>query len=208
MAHNANKWEVYGGYTFVRSYGDLNVYGATQSNNYDAFKPFNLNGGQVSGAYFPWAHVGIKTEYAYARKNSAVAQSTTEQEANTEQSILIGPTFRWNLSGNRTSRVSLFAHQLFGSTHYTVHFENQGQSSCTESGKDCTAFGVTEVSGGGVDIHVSRHFSLRPAELDYWTHHVNLNTLLGTGSGGSGFLNDANFGASGLRYSAGASFNF
>lgn len=210
-AQQSDKWEIYAGYSFVRNYGDINTYSANENNDYNLYKPFNMNGGQVSAAYFPWAHIGIKAEYAYTRKQGTAYGSTDELETNSDQSFLLGPTFRWNLRSEKLNRVTLFAHQLFGSTHVATHFaENGVEVSCTDSetASDCSAFAATEVSGGGVDIRVSRHFSVRPAELDYWAHQVSANTFLNNNEDEGNLVNAAKWSANGLRYSAGFSYRF
>ena len=57
-------------------------------------------------------------------------------------------------------------------------------------------------SGGGVDVRVNKHISIRPVQLDYWTMPVSLGALMKTN------LLGLKLGVNGFRYSAGAVVHF
>jgi hypothetical protein len=199
----SDKWEIYLGYDFDRSFGDYNGYHATEATNDNIFSAFNLNGGQVTAAYFPTKHFGVKAAYTYGRNLSNLDGSTTEQQYTRTVSYLVGPTVRWTVPNFYHNRVSVFGQQLFGAAQYSVNFEN-GEEGCNKSGQNCRASGFSMLSGAGVDVRLSRHFSVRPAELDYWNHQVNTDHFLGENNG----QENSNMTANGFRYSAGVSAHF
>ena len=203
-----DRWEVYAGYDFDRSFGDYNWYNASESNKYNTFSPFNLNGGQASVAYFPWKHVGFKTAFTYSSKSAAIPGEGTENLTIIERSYLIGPVVRWTVPGLLKNRVTVFGQQLIGATHETMKDVYEGYEECNAHNEACRASGVTEVSGGGVDIRINRFVSVRPLELDYWNHQINQARFWGYNDYDWSGEYNYNVGANGFRYSTGISVHF
>jgi hypothetical protein len=93
-----------------------------------------------------------------------------------------------------------YAHLLFGGAHSNV-YGNAYQTICQHIAGGCTiskspaadAFAMD--FGGGIDIPVAKHFTIRPAEFDYLLTRFT-NPFTGTN-------NQNNF-----RYSAGVVFSF
>lgn len=199
-SHAADRWEVFAGYTFSRQYGMQNP-NALAGNTYllnDVLDPFNQNGGQVAISYFPTAHFGATYQmtflYSGDRTNSGFEQTAYVNA----QRYMIGPAFRYQLKGG-ASRTTLFAHQLFGASHDTESANSRlgNGFNSTESSGD-----LTIASGGGVDFRFSRHFSLRPMQVDYWMKQATMSNFT--------FASPSNLkqGIDGFDYSAGAVMNF
>jgi hypothetical protein len=194
-----DKWEVFGGYSYSRA----NVGGFP-------FSPMSLNGGQASGSYFFLKNLGLTGEFA-------AYTDTVESELIHSQGYFFGPTGRIALGHGKYQRVSLSAHQLFGTTHFS--FKPTATSDCPPSDASCspTTNSFTMISGGGVDIKLSKHFSIRPAQMEYFTQQLKLTDLesepeakpranaisLAEESVGSPKLS-----TNGFRYSAGAVYHF
>lgn len=206
-AQKFDKWEVYAGYNFERSFGDLNFYSETSATKYNMYSPFSSNGGQLSAAYFPWKHIGFKTAFTYAGKSAGISGESGYVLNTITRSYLIGPTVRWTVPGLYQNRVSVFGQQLFGATHYSMGASYKGQpDGCNVNDQSCRASGFTEVTGGGVDLRVNRYISVRPLELDYWNHQINYVHF----SGMPYEVGEENFNiaANGFRYSAGVTVHF
>ncbi len=154
-----DKLEVFGGYSYSRAY----IGGVP-------FSPMSLNGGQASGTYFFNKYLGATGEFA--------AYTDTLDDYDTiinSQAYLFGPTGRIGLGHGRYSRVSLSAHQLFGTTHFTL--KPTAAVVCTGNCQ-ATTNSFTMISGGGVDIKLSKHFSVRPVQMEYFTQQLSLTDLI------------------------------
>jgi hypothetical protein len=189
----SNKWEVFGGYSYSRAYiGGI------------PFSPFSLNGGQASGSYFFNKYLGATAEFA------AYTDEVTPMTIHT-QGYLFGPTGRLNV----TPRISLYAHQLFGVTHFSLSVDG---ADCAKTSASCTTNPFTMVSGGGVDIRLNKHFSIRPAQMEYFSQQISLADLVGgelAARPPSGIHANATPGSGtpkisgdGFRYTGGAVFRF
>jgi hypothetical protein len=182
--------------------------GSISSGSYNLFSAYNLQGGQASVTYFPTRHFGITGDFAALTKNQNVNATGVSAKTQTdhEQDYLFGPTFRYGLKGQR---ISLFAHELLGVAHTSINFTPSTFScyvSSTTSKPNCSANPFTMVTGGGVDIIVNSHLSIRPVQLDYWTYQLSAKKFMGSGLGTD---NDSSkLGVDGFKYSAGAVFNF
>jgi len=69
-------------------------------------------------------------------------------------SFLTGPKITHH---NRTDKVEVFVHQLFGTSHATLN----------SNGRSLSTSGFSLAAGLGVDFVVRKHLSLRPIQLDY-----------------------------------------
>jgi hypothetical protein len=138
-AQKASTLEAYGGYDYVR-------YNATpRETGVPLSESFNANGasGQISYSPNTWLSLlGELSGYALARRELG----TTHQI-----SYLFGPRIKM-----RRGKVTPFVQVLAGRTWL----------------EDGITFGSTTVFamtvGGGIDIGVSRHISIRPAQAEYF----------------------------------------
>jgi len=201
-AQQHSKLEIFGGFSLQRASGYPNLYSvpsSSDSTNYDAFTAFRLTGGEAEVTYFPFAHVGITGDFATASKSQTLSGSQDTQAVH-EYEYLFGPTVRYALKGSL--RLTVFAHQLFGVGHTSTTF-TPSNFDCTETSPTCSANPSTTVSGGGVDIRVNSHISVRPAQLDYWEQQISERSF-----SGGGVTDSSKFGVNGFRYSVGAVVNF
>jgi hypothetical protein len=197
----ADKWQLFGGYTFQHANeGIINAF-SYGSGNADFFAPFNSNGLQVSASYFPFRYVGLTTQMTFVGTGDKKLASNSAYTQNiSQQSFLIGPAFRYTI-GN--SRFTLFEHELIGATRNSFSASYSGWEFCQASSGlvGCSVNDFTLVAGGGLDYRITKHISVRPAQLEYWREEIPEKGF--AASNGSG-----NFDGHGLRYTAGAVFNF
>jgi hypothetical protein len=197
-----SKWVVFGGYTLARASGYPNLYNISSESG-DSFAPFSLNGGEGSVTYYPVRHFGLTADFSATSRNQSVPENTFSQTTR-EQFYLFGPEFRYTIkTASGSQRVSLFAHQLFGMAHTTTQFSSSIE--CYDNGQTtrttCSSNPFTMASGGGMDIRVDSHISIRPAQLDYWTQQISPTQFLGSGLFSQ--TDSSKLGISGLRYSVG-----
>ena len=135
----AAKFEVYGGYDYVRYNANPKISGVPPSESVNA----NGVSGQVEFNPIHW--LGLVADFSGYR--------VARQGLNTtyQVSYLFGP--RVNL---RRGKITPFAQVLLGRV-----WAEDGITLGT-----VTAFGTT--AGGGVDARVSRHFSIRLAQAEYF----------------------------------------
>ena len=133
------KIELYGGYDYIRYNANPRINGVPPSES------FSANGISGQAAYNPYSRFGILGElsgYSLARKG----HNTTYQI-----SYLFGP--RVSL---RRHVVTAFAQVLFGGV-WAADGVTLGP---------VNAFGKT--AGGGIDLQVSRYFTVRPLQAEYF----------------------------------------
>lgn len=134
-----SKVEVYGGYDYVRYNANPKISGVPPSES------FNANGlsGQLEFNAIRW--LGLVADFS--------GYSVARQGLNTTHQIsyLFGP--RINL---RHGKFTPFAQALLGRV-----WAEDGITLGT-----VTAFGMT--AGGGLDVRVAQHFSIRPAQVEYF----------------------------------------
>jgi opacity protein-like surface antigen len=211
-----DKWQVFGGYTFQRDDGmpNLSGFNATcydsDTAECDEFAPFNSNGGQAAVSYFPKHHLGITAQMTFETSGTQVCPYCPVDDdpvtwSIAMQSYLFGPTYRYAIYGGKAS---LFYHVLAGISHNSFTTSIEEWTVCaTETAYPltCSSNNFTVATGGGVDIRLTRHISVRPAQLEYWTEQIPWKDI-------ESYTYDANssekFGVDGLRYSAGVVANF
>jgi hypothetical protein len=216
-----DKLQIFGGYTFQRSDGFYNPFSfnttceesETPADECNYYAPFNSNGGQVAVSYFPWHHFGITAQLTFETSgNKSFTYYEDDPTASiTAQSYLFGPVYRYRTMGGR---LSLFYHTLFGFTHNTFSLpssEAEVEAFCYKYDSDtpinpCSSNNFTVATGGGVDIGLSRHFAVRPAQFEYWTEQIPYSAY----ESGDPYPEDKSgkYGIDGFRYSAGFVANF
>ena len=180
------RFELFLGYSYFRGVPTL----ATGNRMVD------LNGGDASLAFNLNRYLGLVADFAgyddtqLRLTGPGANPARVADSSGTAYTYLFGP----RVSFRNNSRVTPFVQALFGG----VHASEVTLSHCT--GPSCTplptqnAFAMT--AGGGIDVRMSRHISLRPVQAEYMmTRFANPIT------GASNTQND-------LRLSAGLLFRF
>jgi hypothetical protein len=166
----------------------------------------SLNGGGGSATFNITHNFGIKMDLqGYGSTETGFSIPPTPSFPNGLSGRVEGNLFTYMFGPEYKVRAHMmhpFVHALFGGAHSNV-YSNAYQNLCvnplqaarcsvsTRPSNDAFAMAL----GGGVDIPVGKHFSIRPAELDYLlTHFSNPFT---------GGKDQHNF-----RYSCGVVFSF
>lgn len=146
--------EIFGGYE------NLNISTNFQGSNYS----YNLNGWGTSITGYFTDHIGGTAEFSgqYGTFNSAGIDLYT---------TLFGPAFRTQIKGMGSRPVTVFGRALFGVT----------AGSASESPGIFAASGTvrmfTMAYGGGLDIGLKKHISLRPVQVDYLYSREPVDTI-------------------------------
>jgi opacity protein-like surface antigen len=166
-AQETPKFDVFAGYSYVR-----------ENPSTAGIDGFNLHGGSASIAYNANHWLSGVADFGGYHSNDILGTGVD----GTLSTYLFGP----RVSFHRDSRITPFGQILFGVAHI-------GGSNGLAFSTSNNSFAMTV--GGGVDIKVSRRFSIRPAQVDYLLTRFN---ELGTGA-----QNQNN-----LRVSTGVVFHF
>lgn len=143
-AQDNSRFEVFGGYSYVR--GDGSVIGSGTG--------FNFNGGTGSIAYNPIPWVGVVAEFSGYRWSGAGALAGDDATVIT---YLFGPKVSY-----RIGKFTPFVQSLFGDARLSGDVLCLGEGNCPGSDN---AFATA--LGGGLDWNVSRHVGLRLIQVDY-----------------------------------------
>jgi opacity protein-like surface antigen len=158
-------YEFYVGYAYVRADNNADHFDKNGAARFNG-APVNLASERVTYNGFTaefnqnvTRHVGIVTSFTGSFDETGYADLNTGRVFNAKvqrYDLLIGPRYNW-----RTSRVTPFAHALFGLTHIRAKFDDP----LSPRRKADTAFAMA--FGGGLDIHASEHLDIRPIMVDY-----------------------------------------
>jgi hypothetical protein len=184
MLGQTDKVEVFGGYSFERIAPGCGG-GYTCGPNYVG-ETTNFRGWAASvTGYF--THFGLTGQIA-GNYNGDVIPIYASAHRYTYQ---VGPTYAF-----RMQRLRPFAHALFGGVT-----EGEGPRAMGNLGYSDFILSL----GGGLDIKVSKRFSIRAAQVDY---ERQLVPVVGSSQGTPTYNPGATSGANGLRYSAGIVVRF
>ena len=180
-AQDRNRFEVFGGYSLEHvapcgtSFGGCVVEGSP-------LPSVNFNGWNAAVTGYFYRSLGVTADFSghYAGN---VMNNGFDLGSVHRYTYLFGPTYAIHLQ-----RATVFARALFGGI-------SEGAPT-TVIHLDYNEF--MWAVGGGLDVILSRHFAVRPAQLDYERHGV---ASFGTGSNPTVPTN-------GLRYSAGLVLRF
>jgi len=114
---------------------------------------FNANGGSASIAYNATHWLSGVADFG-AYHNGNILNSGTDGTLST---YLFGP----RVSYRHYRRITPYGQVLFGVAHASAKF----------AGNSDNAFAMSV--GGGVDVNVSHHFAIRPAQVDYLLTRFN-----------------------------------
>jgi len=145
---------------------------------------FNQNGGSGYVEYNLNRVVGLVADLG-AYHNNSINNFSVD---NTTFSYLFGPRFNWR----RSSRFTPYVQTLVGGARLNTLFDPSGAAAPVASTQNVFAAAL----GGGLDVNLTHHVLLKPAQVEYF--------LLQTPSG----TNNLNYAQNNLRYSAGIAFTF
>jgi hypothetical protein len=151
---------IFGGYSYVRN----------NSNG--------LNGGDVQGTFNFNRHFGVTGDVSggYRTLASISVLGVTASANQHLYTFMAGPTVTTDLG-----RTSLFAHALFGEAHSSLGAGVQIPIIGGISTTVATANAFAMDFGGGVDVALSRHISIRPVQVDYLRTQFSATDALTTG---------------------------
>lgn len=184
LAYSQNELVVFGGYSYVRSPVTVEedvsptCTGPVCPANGNVILPItpipqtvtprlSLNGWEVSGSYRFRRWLGATADFS-GRSAAAVRPSSAHQ-----YTYLFGPEV------SLPRRVSPFAHVLLGGAHESVSAVTTPNPYgigfvFTIPGRTSSAFSTA--LGGGIDLKLSKHFWLRPIQVDYLLTHFGSET--------------------------------
>lgn len=161
VAADKPKAEIYGGYSYFRA--DLNE-------STTGVSPLNTNGWNA-GVNVPFNRfLGVTADFSGQYKTESLASGTgTATGTLHEYNFLFGPA----LTFRSASRLTPFAHALFGESHLTASGSiNSDLGSGSGSASD-DSFAMA--FGGGVDVKVAKAIAIRLGQFDWLrTQHYNL----------------------------------
>ena len=172
MAQDMPTIDVFAGYSYVRFNQNTPGIGDIHS---------NVNGGSGAAAFYPSKHFGIVADfggYKISSISGTAVQAATGSSSNavsgTLISYLFGPRVRIGYE-----KVTPFAQVLFGGAHIGNITDSTGRicgtPGCTLFSSE-NAFALT--AGGGVDVKVARHFSIRGQAEYLMTRFKDLNGVV------------------------------
>ncbi|MGO9084217.1 MAG: hypothetical protein ACLQBK_03250 [Candidatus Sulfotelmatobacter sp.] len=179
MFGQSGKAELFGGYSLERIAGGcgsdyrcgVDDLGATT----------NLNGWIVSAAGYFYRSLGLSAQLGGNYGSAGFGGGGGGLSSVHRYAYQFGPVYTF-----RRQRASAFTHALFGGVS-----QGLGQGAINGRAPSYTAF-IWSV-GGGIDIKLSKHLSVRAAQIDYERHHVPVE---GPSAPSTSLTN-------GFRYSAG-----
>jgi opacity protein-like surface antigen len=139
------KFDVFAGYSYVR-----------ENPSSAGADGFNLHGGSASIAYNADHWLSAVADFGGYHSNNILGTGVD----GTLSTYLFGP----RISYHRDSRITPFGQVLFGVAHI-------GGSNGLAFSTSNNSFAMTV--GGGVDVKISRRFSIRPAQVDYLLTRFN-----------------------------------
>lgn len=170
FAQDYSNWEFFIGYAHERANNGadrldargriINANGTTQRADFVSKRiPFNGVTGEVVANVH--RNVGLVANFSATFANTTFTDALTGRQFDARlarYTLLGGPRFNWRNS----SRLTPFAHALFGVTRYNADFRNN-DFTCPDTNE--TAFAMA--LGGGLDIQATRHVDIRAIQVDY-----------------------------------------
>ena len=197
FAQDDHKIEITGDYSYVHA--------NPQNNN--IIPTFSLNGGGGSGAFYFSKYIGIEAEFeGYGSYTHNFSIPATSPFCNNEGApcpvSAQGNLFTYNVGPIvkfRTSHFEPFVETLFGGAHSNFYgnlYKNCTIIGCVVASKSPSNNAFDFLIGGGIDIPLSEHFAIRPAQFEYLLTRFGNDFTKGNN-------NQSNF-----RYQAGVQFRF
>jgi opacity protein-like surface antigen len=204
------KVQVFGGYSFV--YADT---GKLRGQNLDLWLRQNFDAFGTGSSFQGWSTeaqynadrwVGVAVDFG-GRYGTPITPyshtSVTGVPKATAYSILVGPV----LSYRSKSRMTPFVHALFGWDRTTLGASTISGLETPVSSVAVTFDDFAMALGVGLDYKISRHFSLRAGQIDYFHTSLNLDSFYRDAFDNQLFQGLANHQGN-FRFSAGAVLRF
>jgi hypothetical protein len=136
-------------------------------------QPFNVWGGGASAVYYLGGHLGIKADlqgYASTQQGFSFGPGSafcpTGCSGRVEGNMFtyaFGPQFKF-----RVGRIEPFVEALGGGAHSNLYGSAlRNCTGCTTIGRSPSNNAALFIVGGGIDINLSSHITVRPGEVDY-----------------------------------------
>lgn len=179
------KVQVFGGYSLLHMAKgnlngtnldlDLNIYPLT------LVPQTNFNGWNAEGQYNVNRWLGAAVDFSgYSGKPFTGMQGLSGVPNETSYSILAGPVVTYRGPRTEKTRLTPYVHALFGWNRSTL-----GASTLTDvpfpvSTTKTSYTDFVMSFGGGVDFRVTKHFSVRLGQLDWFRTSIDLNSFYGS----------------------------
>jgi len=175
-AQDAPKYEIGGGYAF-RSFDDT-IYNIR----------LNMNGWDAFGDYHIWRFINVAADVSGTYSFYGTNPNSISYTGNTSiYNVLAGPQL---YPFGHNHKITFYGHLLFGEGMYVYNLPSEGGFHAVHHFDS----GLTWMGGGGFDVRVTKHWSVRLPEADYEQTH-----FFGGGAG----INQGNY-----RVSVGAIYRF
>jgi hypothetical protein len=152
-AQDVPKAEIAFGYSFINVHPE-----------YPKITSFNINGGGASFVYNAGHYFGIKAEFMDYTGGGGAQLRALGYTGNVSGNLFtyeFGPQIK-----KHSGKVQPFAEALFGAAHTGIYGTIfNAVNGIQAAGNSNNAFAMS--LGGGLDIPVNQHLSIRPAEVDY-----------------------------------------
>jgi Outer membrane protein beta-barrel domain len=128
----------------------------------------NLNGWEFTGTYRFLPFLGLAADFS-GHYGPTVGNSNGTSRTH-QYTYLFGPEV------SLPSRVSPFAHVLFGGTHQSISASSFAGSNIVNSVLATTDSGFATAIGAGIDLKLIPHVWIRPIQIDYLVTRLHSNT--------------------------------
>ncbi len=156
FAQEVPKAELFMGYEYIR-------FAPSLSGN----PSVNFNGGGGSVNFNINKVLGIKAEFTGAGTGNLKQCDATGLNCVTRSGNFFTYLFGPQLSYRKNSRVTPFAHLLFGGSHSNL-YANLAPVSTTPTTAEPNKEAFTLAVGGGLDVNAGKHIAIRLAQVDYF----------------------------------------
>ncbi len=181
-----SKVDIFGAYSYLRNAGN------------------NYNGWEGQGTYWVTKHVGVTADLT--REAGDTIADNNGFVIGARQHLLtymFGPSVAARFRKN-----TVFAHALLGGANSGL---DQGvgegfHGMFTQGVNSANTFAFA--LGGGVDLSVTKHFAIRPVQIDYVHTNFSAEDALATGFANGAFVNGVKTQQNSFRYAAGVVFRF
>jgi hypothetical protein len=171
-----DKIVVFGGYSYLRPPITANETNCPTPNVCPVIPVFllpvtsrqNLNGWEFTGTYRFLPFLGLAADFS-GHYGPSVGNSNGTSRTH-QYTYLFGPEV------SLPSRVSPFAHVLFGGTHQSISASSFAGSNIVNSVLASTNSGFATAIGAGIDLKLIPHVWVRPIQIDYLVTRLHSNT--------------------------------
>lgn len=170
------KWQVFGGYSVLHEdkggLTDLKVNLGLHDPSSEFGVRTNFNGWNAEAQYNTGRWFGIAIDASGYSATPFTATSATSLPTLRRYAFLAGPVLTYRTK----SKVTPYVHALFGSEFARLSASTPSNPAAASSiVTNYTDF--TIALGGGVDFKLSKHFSLRGGQLDWYRTNLNLSSF-------------------------------